>query len=116
MRDLTSELLAEMMDAPTPGVRDLPVKKLRTYNAEAARRSRAKKRALREAGKPDSYESDIRQALADAALVILSESGNGADRVRQVLESVFEHKVGVAFTVEVEARRGARKPKLYKAS
>lgn len=115
MPTYTETLVAEILDARPPTVREYSATRRRAYNAEAARQSRAKKKALKEAGVAEAYEADIQAALADAAIVLLAAGGSGAAAVREVLEDIYRHKVGIAFTIEHEAISGSRKPKLYKA-
>ena len=53
-----------------------------------------------------------RDALADAALMLLSLNLPGADQVRGYLGKVFRTQVGAPLTIESRIKAGAMKPKL----
>lgn len=53
----------------------------------------------------------VRQALADAALMILSEGGDGAARVMRCLEQVFDVQVGVPLSIRAEVENRTLSPK-----
>lgn len=99
--------------APKPGnFSGLDQAGRREYFTEAQRRKRARVKAADEAGSPLSTTANIRDALADAALMILATNGPGAEQVRHVLRTVFKGRAGVAISVEVSARQGKLHPKM----
>ena len=97
-----------------PTVRDLPEDARKEYMREAKRRSREARKERADAGNVDASPEAIREALADAALMILASDAPGADQVRRVLALAFRGKVGVPLTVEAKARTGKLRPKLVK--
>lgn len=66
----------------------------RAYHAEANRRARARKKAAREAGEPAASRAELRDALADAALMILAAGGPGAGEIQAALRTAFPGKPG----------------------
>lgn len=99
-----------------PSVRDLPIKARRAYQAEATRRHRAKLKRNKAEGNPEATTEAIREALADAAIMLLAVNGPGADQVRAYLAKAFPGRVGVPMTVTSRARSGKLKPKSLKSS
>lgn len=94
------------------GFTTLSVDEQRTYFRDARRRSRAKDRAAIAAGSPAPTSTNIRHALADAALMMLAVDAPGAELVREVLADVFRQRPGVPFNVQQRARAGKLRPKL----
>lgn len=88
----------------------------REYFTQARRRSRARARQALEAGAIEPNTANIRDALADAALMMLATDAPGADHVRAVLAAVFAARPGVPMTIETRARRGKLKPRLMRAT
>lgn len=84
----------------------------RAYFTTARRRNRAKERANAAAGAPSPTQANIRDALADAALMILATGAPGIDQVRIVLGAVFSRRPGVPMKVEQSVRSGKLRPKL----
>jgi hypothetical protein len=97
-----------------PTVRDLPVEDLKAYNREAKRKSREARKERAQSGSLDASPEAIREALADAALMILASGAPGAEQVRHALALAFPGKVGVPVTVEAKAKMGKLRPKLIK--
>ena len=93
-------------------VRDLPPEDRKAYHAKANRRSRAKRKAALDAGTPEPTDAVIRQALADAALMLLAVEGPGSAQVMAALAAVFPGRVGLPMTVTHRARTGSLRPKL----
>lgn len=101
--------------APKPGTFSaLNAEERREYYRIARRRSRAREQKSVEAGAIEPTAANVRDALADAALMILATDGPGADQVRTVLAAVFQKRPGVPMTVEMRARRGKLRPKLVR--
>lgn len=72
------ETLKARIDAAPTAIRELPASARAEYQREATRRSRAKARSSLEAGRPEASTGQIREVLADAALMCWLL----ADRVR----------------------------------
>ena len=86
----------------------------RKYFTEARRRSRARERQAVEAGAIEPNTANVRDALADAALMILATDAPGAAEVRAVLAKVFAARPGAPMTIETRARRGKLKLRLMR--
>ena len=100
-------------NAPEPGsFTTLEPAAKREYFKLSRRRTRARVRASAEAGAYEPTTANIRDALADAALMILAVDAPGAPMVREVLASVFHKRPGVPVTVQTRARTGKLRPKL----
>lgn len=100
-------------NAPKPGsFSSLSIDERREYFRVARRRSRAREKTAAVAGRIEPNTQNIRDALADAALMILATGAPGAEEVRRVLAAIFEERPGVPLDVENRARRGRLKPKL----
>lgn len=84
----------------------------REYFRVSRRRTRARVKASAEAGQLEPTLGNVREALADAALMILAVDAPGAAMVREVLASVFSQRPGVPMTVQMKARTGRIRPKL----
>ena len=80
---------------------------------EAKARSREKARKAAEAGSPEPSTATIREALADAALILLATGAPGADEVARLLGKSFPGRAGVPGTVTAQARSGRLKPKIF---
>lgn len=87
----------------------------RAYFRDARRRSRTRERAARDAGMIKASTANIRNALADAALMIVATGAPGAEQILAVLTSVFQARPGVVMSVVTKARQGRLRPKLAKA-
>ncbi len=82
----------------------------RQYMREAKQRSRAR---IRAASDLVANRANVRDALADAALMILAIGAPGADQVREVLARAFPHMPGLPLTIGSQATSGALRPKLF---
>ncbi len=106
-----SPLFVKVASAKTP-VRDLPDDERKAYKAAKQAERRA---ALKEREKTGSVKFDMettREALADAALLILASGADGSDAVMAYLGKVFHDQVGAPFTVKARAKSGELKPRL----
>ena len=99
-------------EAGYEGVTSMTKEELRAYNAEAKRRQRARERQQRQYGETPLTETNARVALADAAIMLLSSAGEGADEVRQVLRLAFPNDPAFADEIERRILDGKIKPKL----
>jgi hypothetical protein len=121
-RILAEMVLGERYDALAavakrkPTIRDLPPEERKRYQAEAVAKHRAKVKAQKADGNPEPTGDAVREALADAALMLLAVGGPGADQVRAYLDRAFPGRPGVAMTVTSRARSGQLKPKSLKVS
>lgn len=113
------ELYRRLADrnAPAPGsFTSLQPAERRAYFSAAKRQSRSRERAAKAAGALQPTTVNIREALADAALMILAVDAPGADLVHEVLGNVFSKRPGLALTVQLKARSGKLRPKLVGGS
>jgi hypothetical protein len=114
----TSEELMRLYEAlrlrkaKRPTVREMSREDRLAYHAEANRRSRAKTREATEKGCPEPSVATIRDALADAALIILAAGAPGAEQVERLLGLAFTGRAGVPGTVRAKARSGSLRPKV----
>lgn len=100
-------------NAPKPGsFASLDQDQRREYFRVARQRSRAKVKTAEANGGPAPTMANVRDALADAALMILATSAPGTKSIRKVLRQIFATRPGVPMTVEAKAKRGKLKPKL----
>lgn len=99
--------------APKPGsFSTLGDDERREYYRLNRRRSRAREKGAQAEGRIEPNTANIRDALADAALMILATDAAGADQVRAVLGIVFAARPGVPLAVERKAKSGRLRPKL----
>jgi hypothetical protein len=82
------------------------------HNAKLRRERYAKMGDMRAAGSLPIDEATARDALADAALMILGSGTAGADAIMTYLEKVYSDKVGVPIAIRAKARSGKLRPKL----
>jgi len=121
-RILAEMVLGEKYDALAvvakrkPTVRDLPPEERKKYQAEAVAKHRAKVKAHKADGNPEPTGDAVREALADAARMLLAVGGPGADQVRAYLGKAFPGRPGVPMTVASKARCGKLRPKSLKVS
>ena len=93
-------------------IRELSAEDRATYNRDAQRRHRAKKRASAEAGRPEATDEAIRIALSDAAILLLAVGGPGADAIERAVRMAFPGRSGVASTTRLRARAGTLRPRV----
>lgn len=72
------------------------------------------RRKPRAAGAIKPTTDAVRDALADAALMLLAIDGPGSEQIQAVLGKVFAARPGVVLTVTAAAKRGKLKPKLLR--
>ncbi|MBM7324129.1 hypothetical protein JS562_13545 [Agrobacterium sp. S2] len=96
----------------TVAIADMSPDEFREYKAQkqAERRAALKERASSGSIKFDA--NSTREALADAALLILTTGGPGADAIGAYLAKVFHDQPGAPLTIKTWARSGKLKPKL----
>lgn len=98
-----------------PGIRDLPPEERKAYQREAVRAHREKLKAQKAQGNPEPTKDAVREALADAAIMLLAVDGPGAEQVRAYLERAFPGRSGVPITVTSRARSGKLRPRSLKS-
>ena len=120
-KSLTIELLKELIadDGPLTvlkpaaiGIRDLPDAERKAYKAKKQAERRA---ALKERAEGGSVKFDVataREALADAALMLLASGGDGSAAIERYLEKVYHDQAGAPLTIKARAKAGLLKPKL----
>jgi hypothetical protein len=84
----------------------------REYKARKQAERRAQLKARESSGSIKFDANSTREALADAALLILATGGPGADAIDAYLSKVFHDQVGAPLTIKTWARSGKLKPKL----
>ena len=107
--------IAARQAARTPTLREMRERSPEehaAYMREANKRSRAKAREAKANGSPEPTKAMVRDALADAALILLASGGPGAEEVRKMLHRAFPGRAGLPGQIASEARSGKRKPKL----
>lgn len=107
--------LIEKMTAAPISIAEMTVEERREYDRKRRAESRARHKAAAAAGTPLPSKEVVRDALADAAIMLLAVDGPGAEQIRNVLGQVFEARPGVVLQVSADARRGKLRPKLWKA-
>ena len=92
-------------------MRDLPDDELRAYKSarQAERRALLKERASSGSVKFDA--TSTRDALADAALMLLASGALGSESIERYLEKVFHDQKGAPLTIKARARSGKLRPK-----
>jgi hypothetical protein len=91
---------------------DMTPDELRAYKTESKRRSRERQRLAAKQGSPEPTTDNVRQALADAALMILASNANGTAEIKKVLSVAFAGRTGVPGKVQADAREGRLKPRM----
>lgn len=107
--------IVEKLNAAPSSIAEMTPDQRREYDRRKRAESRARHKAAAAAGAPMPSHDVIRDALADAALMLLAVDGPGAAEIRNVLGKVFEARPGVVLKVSADARRGKLRPKLLKA-
>lgn len=119
-------MLRELIDEPEPSP-EVKAKRGRRARADlsamsddelrAHRTQQARDRRARIAQAEEDKQTVIRtadttrQALADAAMLILHENGPGAARIMQVLHEVFDVQIGAPLAIQGQCRDRRLKPK-----
>lgn len=85
------------------------------FRASKARRQAERRdnlRARKWAGSAAFDKTSTRDALADAALMILATGGDGTDTILSCLAEIFHDQTGVPLTIQTWAKSGKLTPKL----
>lgn len=83
----------------------------RTYLTEAKRRSRAAARRAEAEGHAQPRADAVRDALADAALIILAVNGPGHEAIMRLVCKAFPASAGLPLTLRARARSGRLRPR-----
>jgi len=114
------ETLDQLIDMPKSsrkkaskvGVADMADTEFRAYKAKLQADRREAIKAKKAQGVLPFNTSTTRDALADAAIMLLASDGPGADAIRAYLSKVFPAMHGVPLTVTARAKAGELRPKL----
>jgi len=99
---------------PSVGIDDMSPSEFKSYKARLQAERRARLKAQEAAGSLPFDAETTRDALADAAIMLLYAGGPAADAVLNYLGKVFSDKPGAPLTIAARARTGTLKPKLIK--
>jgi hypothetical protein len=99
---------------PSVGIDAMTPEEFKAYKAklQAERRARNKEQAA--AGSLPFDSDTTRDALADAAIMLLYAGGPGATAIINYLGQVFHDKPGAPMTIAARVKTRALKPKLIK--
>lgn len=101
----------EREDRNTVAIADMSDEEFKAYKAHKQAERRASLKARKAAGSVKFDAASTREALADAALLLLATGGPGADSVLSYLEKVYHDQVGAPLTIKTWAKSGKLKPK-----
>lgn len=120
----SAAMLASLLEEETvPGKRGPKVKidvasmtreERLAHNAKLRRERYAKKEGMKAGGSLPIDEATARDALADAALLILATGTPGAEAIMTYLNKLYSDKGGVPLTIRAKARSGKLRPKLLR--
>ncbi|MGO8092803.1 hypothetical protein [Rhizobium leguminosarum] len=99
---------------PSVGIDDMTPEEYKAYKARLQAGRRARNKEQEAAGYLPFDADTTRDALADAAIMLLFTGGPGATAVLNYLGQVFSDKPGAPLTVAARAKSRALKPKLIK--
>lgn len=106
--------LCRKVNAEPATIADMTDEQRREYMRQAKARSRAKQREAAAAGTPLPTKDAVRDALADAALMLLAVGGPGAEQIETVLHRAFPTKPGTVLRLIDDIRKGRLRPKLVR--
>ncbi|MBB2868628.1 UNVERIFIED_ORG: hypothetical protein GGI63_005272 [Rhizobium esperanzae] len=95
-------------------IADMTDVEFRAYKAQKQSKRRASLKARESNGSIKFDAASTRDALADAALMILAHGLPGTDTIQKYLERVFSDQAGAPLTITARARSGELKPKLIR--
>ncbi len=96
----------------TVAIADMSPAELRGYKARKQAERREKLKSRESSGSIKFDATSTREALADAALLILATGGPGADAVMSYLSKIYHDQVGAPLTIKTWAKSGKIRPKL----
>lgn len=95
-------------------IADMTPEQKRQYDAQKKAESRAKAAAEKKEGKVAFTGDNVREALADAALMLLHSGGEGSKNIEAYLSLLFADKPAAVLNIKNQARKGKIKPRLLK--
>lgn len=98
----------------TTKIADMSPEERRAYDAQKKAASRAKAAEQKKEGKVAFTGDNVREALADAALMLLAAGGEGSKNIEAYLSKVFADKPAAVLNIKNQARKGKIKPRLLK--
>ncbi len=93
-------------------IADMSPDEFRKYKAQKQAERRAALKERESSGSVKFDATSTRNALADAALLILATGGPGSDAVMSYLSKIYHDQVGAPLTIKTWAKSGKLKPKL----
>ena len=93
-------------------VRDMSPEDRRAYERTTRKAHRDRQKLAAAEGSPLPTEDVLRQALSDAAIILLATGAPGSDALTKLLAKAFPGRPGVPGTVRARARSGGLRPKL----
>ncbi|MBY3321227.1 hypothetical protein [Rhizobium laguerreae] len=99
---------------PSVGIGDMTPDEFKAYKAQLQAERRARNKEKEAAGSLPFDAETTRDALADAAIILLYAGGPGATAILNYLGQVFSDKPGAPITVAARVKSRALKPKLTK--
>lgn len=106
--------LTKKLQAQPATIADMTDEQRREYMRQAKARSRAKQREAAAAGTPLPTKDAVRDALADAALMLIAVDGPGAAQIETVLHKAFPSKPGKVLKLIGDIQKGKIRPKLVR--
>ena len=79
--------------------------------AEAKRKSRAAARAAEAEGRPKPHADAVREALADAAMIVLAVDGPGHEEIMRLVAGAFPATPALPLTLRAKIRSGRLRPR-----
>lgn len=119
---LMGDLLGESVSTSKRGeykkaktkIADMTPEEKRAYDAQKKAESRAKAAAEKKEGKVAFTGDNVREALADAALMLLASGREGSQHIEAYLSKLFADKPAAVLNIKNQARKGKLKPRLLK--
>lgn len=83
----------------------------RAQNTETKRRNRAAARQAEAEGRPKPHADAVREALADAAMIVLAVNGPGHEHIMRLVAGAFPATPGLPITLRGKIRAGRLRPR-----
>ena len=83
----------------------------RAQNTELKRKSRAAARQAEAEGRPVAHADAVREALADAAMIVLAVNGPGHAEIMRLVAAAFPTTTGLPISLRAKIRSGRLKPR-----
>jgi hypothetical protein len=97
------------------GFTDMSDEEKAAYMREARTKSRQKAREAIASGSPAPSKTNLRAALADAAILVIADGGPAADEILRLMGQAFPSMAGVPGKTLGLIKDGKLKPKLLKS-